>query len=402
MKGDYSIATRYNPTTLENPMNAMVQMSQIQQARNQNALAQRKFDAEEQAQAQQNALTARMSGADFDFNNPIHRRELLRFGTPGIEATKGLTDIGAQQATMEQTKFETKSKRMYQALSDIAHLTTVDSARSSIGAHLIKGDIDKQKYDMLIQTLNDSKDLPTWQLTLMRRILKPEEQLAQTFTTQDLGGTTQIYKQPTYAGGPPGETVAQFTKTPTPDQERLAAGKPMTEAQLIKLRTDVGKDHSTAQTTLAQLEEVLDSVRSVQDAPGLEESTGWSSYLPSIADSPAAITDTRIENLTAKITAMGRTVAAMSGAVGPMAVQEWRILADQVAVIRAGKGKLPLLEQVSLIEAQATGAMERIREKYITTRSEDFVRFPQFSELTEPKVRATGDVDSTNPLLKKD
>jgi hypothetical protein len=62
-------------------------------------------------------------------------------------------------------------------------------------------------------------------------------------------------------------------------------------------------------------------------------------------------------------------------------------LADQIAALDEVKGKGPLLEQIALVEQQAVGARERIRDAYEKTRSEDFQRFPQFRELPASRSR---------------
>lgn len=161
--------------------------------------------------------------------------------------------------------------------------------------------------------------------------------------------------------------------------------KPLTEQQTIKLRTDVAKDYKSASTTLNQMDDLLASIQSVKTAPGLSAATGYTGvYLPSFSEGKAATAETRVANLRGKVTALGKATAAMSGAIGSIANQEWKILADQVANIDLVKGKGPLLEQIELVEAQARGAMERIRDQYEKTRSEDFKRFPQFKDLPAP------------------
>lgn len=160
--------------------------------------------------------------------------------------------------------------------------------------------------------------------------------------------------------------------------------KPLTEQQTIKLRTDVAKDYKSASTTLSQMDDLLASIQSVKTAPGLSAATGYTGMLPSFSEGKAAQADTRIANLRGKVTALGKATAAMTGAIGSIANQEWKILSDQVANIDPVKGKGPLLEQIDLIEAQARGAMERIRDQYEKTRAEDFKRFPQFKDLPAP------------------
>jgi len=164
-----------------------------------------------------------------------------------------------------------------------------------------------------------------------------------------------------------------------------AAGKPLTEAQTIKLRTDVGKDYKNASTALSQIDDLLASATSVRTAPGLSAATGFTGMLPSFSEGAAAQAETRLANLRGKVTALGKATAAMGGAIGSIANQEWKILADQIAVLNEVKGKGPLLEQIALLEEQAKGASERIRDAYEKTRADDFERFPQFRDLPAPK-----------------
>jgi hypothetical protein len=44
-----------------------------------------------------------------------------------------------------------------------------------------------------------------------------------------------------------------------------------------------------------------------------------------------------------------------------------------------------LLKQLELVEAQAQGAMERMRDGYQRQFGEDFEQFPQFADLPAPK-----------------
>jgi hypothetical protein len=162
--------------------------------------------------------------------------------------------------------------------------------------------------------------------------------------------------------------------------------KPLTEGQTIKLRTDVGKDYKAASTALAQMDDLLDSIESVKTAPGLSAATGFTGkYLPSFSEGKAAQAETRLANLRGKVTALGKATAAMSGAIGSIANQEWKILSDQIAALDEVKGKGPLLEQIDLVEQQARGAIARVRDTYEKTRSEDFERFPQFRDLPAPR-----------------
>jgi hypothetical protein len=164
-----------------------------------------------------------------------------------------------------------------------------------------------------------------------------------------------------------------------------AAGKPMSENELARRRDAVAKEYRNAGTALQNLQETLNSAQQVRTAPGLERATGFSgAYLPSFPGGAAAQAQTRLENLRGKITAMGKATAAMSGAIGSIANQEWKILADQIAVIDPVKGVGPMLEQIDSLEKQARSAMERIKDAYEKQYGEDFERFPQFRELPMP------------------
>jgi len=162
--------------------------------------------------------------------------------------------------------------------------------------------------------------------------------------------------------------------------------KPLTEGQAIKLRADVSKDYKAASTALSQIDDLLASAEAVKTSPGLSAATGFTGkFLPSFPEGGAAQAETRLANLRGKVTALGKATAAMSGAIGSIANQEWKILADQIAVLDEVKGKGPLLEQIALLEEQAKGAAARIRDTYEKSRAEDFERFPQFRDLPAPK-----------------
>lgn len=169
------------------------------------------------------------------------------------------------------------------------------------------------------------------------------------------------------------------------------AAKPMTPAQSAKRRDQLGKEFKTAQNALQTTQDVLDSVAFVKNEPGLSRATGFTgTLLPSFPDGGAASAEVRLKNLEGKVTALGKAQAASTGAIGSIANQEWKILADQIAAIDRTKGTKPLLSQLELVEAQAQGAMERIRDAYQRQFGEDFERFPQFADLPAPKKAPVG------------
>lgn len=165
-----------------------------------------------------------------------------------------------------------------------------------------------------------------------------------------------------------------------------AAPKPMTPVQSAKRRDQLGKEFKLAQNALQTTQDVLDSIAYVKDEPGLSRATGFTgTLLPSFPEGAAASAETRLKNLEGKITALGKAQAASTGAIGSIATQEWQVLRDQIAAIDRTKGTGPLLKQLELVEAQAQGAMERMRDGYQRQFGEDFEQFPQFADLPAPK-----------------
>jgi len=187
--------------------------------------------------------------------------------------------------------------------------------------------------------------------------------------------------------------VASRTRKPAPEVEPevLATeneGPPLpklTPAQELKLRDQVAKDYEKAVAGIAGASGVLEAAGKVRTAKGLSGATGIQSYFPSLPDSPAAIAENRISNLRGKVTLMGKSAAAATGAIGSIANQEWKILRDMVAALEPGKGQKALTEQIGEIEDQARGAEARIRDAYEKHHEQNVRRFPTYKNLPELK-----------------
>jgi hypothetical protein len=195
---------------------------------------------------------------------------------------------------------------------------------------------------------------------------------------------------------PPAAAIAATQERGAAAPAKEPAAKPLTAAQEATRRDKLGKEFKSASSALQTTQDVLDSIAAVKSSPGLSRATGFTgTMLPSFPEGEAAQAETRLANLKGKVTALGKAAAAASGAIGSIANQEWKILADQIAAIEPVKGAGPLREQIGLVEAQALGAMERIQDAYNRQFGEDFERFPQFRDLpppksTQPKGRKSG------------
>ena len=211
-------------------------------------------------------------------------------------------------------------------------------------------------------------------------------------------------------GGVPTPTrvAARKGKAPAEEEVQTEDGEPplpkLTPAQELKLRDQVAKDYEKASAGIAGASGVLDAAKKVREAKGLSGATGIQSYFPSVPDSDAAIAENRIANLRGKVTLMGKSAAAATGAIGSIANQEWKILRDMVAAIEPGKGMKALLEQIGEIEDQARGADARIRDAYEKHHEQNVKRFPVYKNLSgakNPDSEGKSDaVDPNNPLLK--
>jgi hypothetical protein len=431
---DPSISLGVRGIELQNPLNALAQFSQIQNAQNQNAMAQLQM-REAEAAAQEKNMLRRLDPTAADYESQLFKVNPQL----GIAFRKEAATTAAQKAAESKSLAGAageKQKVLSQALRDI-------SGRPS-DANIIAHTEDIQS-SPLFSTEEKAKALATQQRLLAIPFAERQAYLASqgasaselkpSTQTVNRAGATDIVRLPAFSGAP--TTVGSYADVPLPadvqaqkiaiaqqsrppaqpraEQPPVAvidpttgqpifvsreealrnrmqpaanapALKPLTEGQAVQLRAAVAKDYKAASTALSQIDDLLTSADAVKTSPGLSAATGFTGkFLPSFPEGGAAQAETRLANLRGKVTALGKATAAMSGAIGSIANQEWKILADQIAVLDEVKGKGPLLEQIALLEEQAKGAAARIRDTYEKSRAEDFERFPQFRDLPAPK-----------------
>jgi hypothetical protein len=154
-------------------------------------------------------------------------------------------------------------------------------------------------------------------------------------------------------------------------------GKPMTEQQRVKFEKGMATDYKNAEQTMQTMAEIENAITTLKNSKGLSKREGYSGYLPAQIQGKEAMTaENRLQTLKGKVTQMGKAMATMSGAIGPMAVQEWKIVSDAVNAIDPTAGNLS--EQLANIEAQAKGASSRVKDIYERTYSDNFESSPQF------------------------
>lgn len=216
----------------------------------------------------------------------------------------------------------------------------------------------------------------------------------------------------------PNEVYAKEKARARAQREALleAGPKPLTVPQEAKLRDSITKDYKSARSTIdMMLNPVAGVVAAVNNVRKLspdqkEAITGYSGYLPTIYASTKSA-DTAVKNLKGKVTEMGKSVAALTGAIGQMAVQEWRIVSDMIANLDLeGMGAADLDNQLDIIEAQARRAATVTRDAYENQYVEEFDRYPGRFRLPDASAFAApaakrrtptkGAVDRNNPLLR--
>lgn len=431
---DPSISLGVRGIELQNPLNALAQVSQIKNAQTQNAMAQLQM-REAEAAAQEKNMLRRLDPTAADYESQLFKVSPQL----GINFRKEQAATEASRAATSSslaTAAKAKQQLLGQALRDISGRPSdanITAHTEDIQASPLFSAEEKAKALVTQQTLL-AIPFEQRQAYLAAQGASASELKPSTQTVNRSGGT-DIVQVPAFSGTP--TTVGSYADLPLPanvqaqkiqiaresrppaqpraeqppvavidpatgqsifvsreealrNRMQPAAGapmlKPLTEGQTIKLRADVSKDYKAASTALSQIDDLLASADAVKTSPGLSAATGFTGkFLPSFPEGGAAQAETRLANLRGKVTALGKATAAMSGAIGSIANQEWKILADQIAVLDEVKGKGPLLEQIALLEEQAKGAAARIRDTYEKSRAEDFERFPQFRDLPAPK-----------------
>jgi hypothetical protein len=423
---DPNIAMGYRGIEVPNQLAQYGQLAQIQNAQNQNQLAQYQLGAAQRADKSQNLLSDAYSQSTDPATGKIDYNKLtglLATGGGGAQIpaiqksrleqeTAGTKLLADKLALLPEAYRQADTPEAYLKLHQSVHADPVigpwlnsTGATPEKGLATLQNAIQTGTFDELRQK---SMQSVSQVLEGMKpQVVAPGSTLVQggkvVFTAPERQGTDKLADRFVPVGRLVFDRKTQQYISPSQaqlaqSQERPATGgggggagatpapKPMTAVQSAKRRDQLGKEFKTAQNALQTTQDVLDSIAFVKAEPGLSRATGFTgTLLPSIPEGAAASAETRLKNLEGKITALGKAQAASTGAIGSIANQEWKILADQIAAIDRTKGTGPLLKQLELVEAQAQGAMERMKDAYQRQFGDDFEQFPQFADLPAPR-----------------
>ena len=107
---------------MPDPLEQYGRIAQIQQAQNQNALAQYQLGTAQRGDVQQNALYRRLQDPTFDQNNPEQLASLAQFGTPGITAMKSITEAKNAALTGSKLRGDIQEQQRKSFSSDLLDL----------------------------------------------------------------------------------------------------------------------------------------------------------------------------------------------------------------------------------------------------------------------------------------
>jgi len=209
---DASIAGGYRPIQLENPLNAMLQMGQIQNAQQANQLNAMKMAEAQREQSTSNALNAAYSSAYDPATGKLDytrlRASLATGGQggllPGIDKAQQAFATGeADLATKRGTARDSFQKHMQSAFRDIGR----NPSDAQITAHLedVRGDTTytpeqkayvERQASMFLSMPYDQRVAAIASQGATAGDLKP------TYGTQDLGGVSRVTERPAFGGAP--------------------------------------------------------------------------------------------------------------------------------------------------------------------------------------------------------
>ena len=167
------------------------------------------------------------------------------------------------------------------------------------------------------------------------------------------------------------------------------AEKPMTAQQRVKFENQMSDDYKSTEQVMQTMDNLQKSISDISSSKGLGARTGYTGYLPAWSQGQEAkIAQNRIDTLKGKVTQMGKSMASMSGAIGPMAVQEWKIVSDAVNALDPTADNFS--EQLANINDQAIGTAKRIKDVYERQYSDYYSKYPKLDS-SNLKVYGAGD-----------
>ena len=221
--------------------------------------------------------------------------------------------------------------------------------------------------------------------------------------------------------GVPTDQVAATSRATRPSKQEMydaeaakikairdAGPAPVTAQQKIARKSEVAQAYSKAQTLIDKAYNPKEGIISIANkikmlSPDQKEAiTGYSGYIPSFRESSREA-DTLFGNLKGVVTSLGKDAAAASGAVGNMAVQEWKIAADMIANLDlAGMTPAALNAQMDRIIEQVSNATKLAERVYNIQYGDDVKELPAFKLKGSPPARTKTPVVKGGSMISPD
>ena len=188
---DPSIAMGYKPIQVENPMNQMAALSQVQNAQNQNALAQYQLSAAQRVDEATN-IQNQLYAKHYDPMTGKVNTQGLYGDLAKSPVTAGLIPkLQAQFTELEHKAnvnkkvvtetagldFKQKIDKQNKALAAIAALDTPAAALADINKHLADGEIDQNQADKLRASIAQAPSFRDWQKSTLLNVLDAKDRL---------------------------------------------------------------------------------------------------------------------------------------------------------------------------------------------------------------------------------
>ena len=391
---DPNIALQVRGVELQNPLNQMAQLTQLQGAQNQNALARMQMAEYERARTEEEGLRNYLAGADL--KKPEARAELMKFGKTGLGYAKALSE--QEKADLERKKLQTETgaaefdlriKKANKALGDIGALNSPEEALASIDKNLADGNIDPQKADTLKASLAQAPSFNAWQKSMLVNILDAKDRLTQEREQTRLGLEQQRV-------GFEGERVGLEKKRVGMEGQRIGMegqrvgmeGERLALAKKEDLRKEAGlealppKELQKREAALPQATSAIKGFESksdnfvkdlekLRDHPGLSQITGLvAGRVPALtAEGRAA------QALYDKVVAKGgfqalqdlRDASKTGGALGNVSNQEGKQLTASFSAIDRRQDAKDVKAAIEQAIGDVQGAKTRMREAYDST-----------------------------------
>jgi len=392
---DPNIALNVRGIELQNPLAQYGQIASIQNAQNQNALAQFQLESAKRQDLAQNALAAAyqkgINSQTGEINDTAILNELARSGAghmiPDVQAKlfKAKQEQAALKKTTTETagmEFEQRLKKANTAISDIAALSSPAEAIASIDKNLADGNIDAAKAATLKASIAQAPDFGAWQKSMLVNILDAKNRLTHEREQSRLGLEQQRVGFESERVGLEKKRVGMEGQRIGMEGERLALAKKEDLRKEAGLEALPPKELQKREAALPQATSAIKGFESksdsfvkdlekLRDHPGLSQITGLvAGRVPALtAEGRAA------QALYDKVVAKGgfqalqdlRDASKTGGALGNVSNQEGKQLTASFSAIDRRQDAKDVKAAIDQAIGDVQGAKTRMREAYDAT-----------------------------------